>query len=157
MEDGTYCQLIISKKNKLLFNTSYKNEDYVNECNRTLGKAYSFLEKLKVGGVGSRRLIIEELSPSLKPENMQKTDVHYASIELRPKGIIIHFSNRLDRYSWIVPYYLLAIFSTQAYSIHSNGQFIKLRKDKNYKENKKFINKMTGFKSAFLNLNYKIS
>jgi hypothetical protein len=141
----------------MLFNTSYKNEDYVKESNRLLEKAYSFLEKLKIRGVGSRRLIIEELSPSLQPKNMQKTDVNYASIELRPKGIVIHFSNRLDRYSWIVPYYRLAIFSTLTFSIHSNGKFIKLSKDKNYKENKKFISKMTEFKTAFLNHNYKIS
>jgi hypothetical protein len=140
----------------MLFNTGYKNEDYVIESNRLLGKSYSFTEKLKLRGVGSRRLVIEELSPSLKPKNMQLIDVNFASIELRPKGIVIHFTNRLDRYSWIVPYRLIAIFSTQTFSIHSNGQFIKLKKDKNYHDNKKFIYKMNDLKSAFLNMNNKI-
>lgn len=140
----------------MLFNTGYKNEDYVIESNRLLGKSYSFTEKLKLRGVGSRRLVIEELSPSLKPKNMQLIDVNFASIELRPKGIVIHFTNRLDRYSWIVPYRLIAIFSTQTFSIHSNGQFIKLKKDKNYHDNKKFFDKMNDLKSAFLNMNNKI-
>ncbi|MFT7344902.1 MAG: hypothetical protein ACI9XP_001491 [Lentimonas sp.] len=131
----------------MLFNTSYKNEDYVKESNRMLGGTYSFLTKLKMGGVGSQRLIMEELSSELTPWNMQKSDVNYASIELRPKGIVIHFSNRLDRYSWIVPYYRLAIFSTLTFSIHSDGKFIRFRKDKNYQENKGFIKKMTNLKN----------
>ncbi len=99
-------------------------------------------------GAGSRRLVIEGLSSALTPRNMQEIDINYASIELRPKGIVIHFSNRLDRYSWIVPYYRLAVFSTLTFSIHSNGKFIKFKKDKNYQENKGFINKMTDFKNA---------
>ena len=140
----------------MLFNTSYKNEDYVREVNSLVGKSYSFIEKLKMRGVGSRRLIIEELSPLLKPKKMQEIDANFASVELRPKGIVIHFSNRLDRYSWIVPYRLMAIFSTQTFSIHSNGQFIKLRKDKYYRDNKKFFDKMNDVKIAFLNMNYKI-
>jgi hypothetical protein len=131
----------------MLFNTSHKNEDYVKESNRMLGGTYSFLTKLKMGGVGSQRLIIEELSSELTPWNMQKSDINYASIELRPKGIVIHFSNRLDRYSWIVPYNQLAIFSTPTFSLHSEGKFIRFRKDKNYQENKGFIKKMTNLKN----------
>ena len=140
----------------MLFNTSYKNKDYVKEANRLTGKAYSFLEKLKMRGVGSRRLVVEELSSLITPKNMQEIDVSFASIELRPKGIVIHFTNRLDRYSWIVPYRLIAVFSTLTFSIHSNGQFIKFRKDKNYHDNKKFFDKMSDLRSDFLNMNYKI-
>jgi hypothetical protein len=131
----------------MLFNTSYKNEDYVKESNRMLGGPYSFLTKLKMRGVGSHRLTIDELSSALSPRNMRKIDINYANIELRPKGIVIHFSNRLDRYSWIVPYYRLAIFSTLTFSIHSNGKFIQFKKDKNYQENKGFIKKMMNLKN----------
>ena len=138
----------------MLFNTSYKNEDYAKESNHLLGETYSLLERLKMRGIGSSRLVIEELSPALTPENMQKIDINYANIELRPKGIVVHFSNRLDRYSWLVPYYRLAIFSTETFSIHSNGKVIKFKKDKHYQQNKKFINKFRDFKSAFLNLDY---
>lgn len=138
----------------MLFNTSYKNEEYLKESNRILGEPYSFLEKLKLGGVGSRRLVIEELNPALTPKHMQKTDTSYASIELRPKGIIIHFGNRLDRYSWLVPYYRLVIFSTETFSIHSNGKFIKFTKDRYYRENKGFITKMTNLKNASLTVDF---
>lgn len=138
----------------MLFNTSHTNKEYERESNETLGKAFSFFEKLKIDGAGSSRFMVEELSAKLEPENMETLYMHYANIELRPKGIIIHFANRLDRYSWIVPYYRLIVFSTETFSIHSNGNFIQFMKNKNYKNNKKFIRKMTGLKNAFLDLEY---
>jgi hypothetical protein len=138
----------------MLFNTSYINKDYDELSNHTVGKTFSFFKKLKMNGVGSSRLIIQGLSPNLEPKNMQAIDTNYANIELRPKGIIIHFTNRLDRYSWIIPYYRLIIYSTQMFSIHSNGKFIHFRKNKNYQDNKKFIGRMTDLKNTFLNLEY---
>jgi hypothetical protein len=138
----------------MLFNTSYTNKEYTKESANMVGKAYSYFEKIKMGGNGSSRLIIEELSPNLEPKNMQKTAINYANIELRPMGIIIHFANRLDRYSWIIPYYRLVSYSNLAFSIHSNGNFIKFNKNKNYRNNKKFINKMIKLKINQLKLGY---
>lgn len=138
----------------MLFNTSYTNKDYAKESTHILGKPFSFFEKIKMGGSGSSRLIIKELSPKLEPKNMQPIDLNYANIELRPKGIIIHFTNKLDRYSWIIPYYRLIIYSTQRFSIHSNGKFIHFKKNKNYQDNKKFISRMTDLKNTFLGLEY---
>ena len=138
----------------MLFNTSYKNDDYINESDDKLGKSFSLFEKIKMGGVGSSRLMIKGLSPKLEPKNMKSLSINYANIELRPKGIIIHFANKLERYSWLIPYYRLVIYNTEAYSIHSNGSFIKFRKNKNYQDNKKFITKMMNYKNDFLNLGY---
>ncbi len=138
----------------MLFNTSYTNKEYTQESIHKLGKAFSFFEKIKMGGIGSSRLVIEELSTKLQPKNMQSIAINYANIELRPKGIIIHFTNRLDRYSWIIPYYRLVIYRTQTFSIHANGHFIKFKKNKNYLDNKKFIDKMIDSKIQFLNLGY---
>lgn len=135
----------------MLFNTSYKNEDYIKESTNLLGKSFSFFEKIKIGSIGSSRLIIEELSEKLEPKNMQLTDIRYGNIELRPKGIIIHFPNRLDRYSWIIPYYRLVLYSTKTFSIHSSGSFIQFRKNKNFLDNKGFIEKMMDAKNGFLN------
>ena len=145
---------IVNKISKMLFNTSYTNKEYTQESIHILGKAFSFFEKIKIGGIGSSRLVIEELSTKLQPKNMQSIAINYANIELRPKGIIIHFSNRLDRYSWIIPYYRLVIYSTRTLSIHANGHFIKFKKNKNYLDNKKFIDKMIDSKIEFLNLGY---
>ncbi len=138
----------------MLFNTTYNNKEYITESDNMLGNAFSFLEKIKIGGIGSSRLVIEELSPKLQPKNLQKIDVNYANIELRPKGVILHFTNKLDRYSWIIPYYRLATYSNNTFSIHANGNFIKFTKNKNYQNNKKFIAKMIDLKINHLELGY---
>jgi len=145
---------MVTKIATMLFNTSYTNKEYTKESIHSLGKSFSFFEKIKIGGIGSSRLVIEELSTKLQPINMQTSAINYANIELRPKGIIIHFANRLDRYSWIIPYYRLVIYSTQTFSIHANGHFIKFKKNKNYLDNKKFMDKMKDLKIKFLNLGY---
>jgi len=138
----------------MIFNTSYINKDYTKESTQIVGKAFSFFEKIKMRGIGSSRFMIEELSPKLQPENMQSVAINYANIELRPKGIIVHFTNRLDRYSWIIHYYRLVIYSNQTFSMHSNGNYIQFKKNKNYQNNKKFIHKMTDFKNNYLKLGY---
>ena len=138
----------------MLYNTSYKNKEYTEQSIQTLGKSFSFFEKIKMGGIGSSRLMITELSHNLKPKNLQTMAINYANIELRPKGIILHFTNKLERYSWIIPYYRLVTYSTKTFTIHSSGSFIKLKKNKNYVDNKKFIGKMMDLKNSFLNLEY---
>ncbi len=138
----------------MIFNTSYKNDKYTQESVKVLGKSFSLLKIIKTGGIGSSRLIIKELSSRLTPKNAQYTSINYANIELRPKGIIVHFANKLERYSWLIPYFSLVVYNSQTFSIHSNGNFIKFYKNKNYKNNKKFIKKMIALKSSTLNLSY---
>ncbi len=138
----------------MIFNTSYKNDKYTQESVKVLGKSFSLLKIIKTGGIGSSRLVIKELSSRLTPKNAQYTSINYANIELRPKGIIVHFANKLERYSWLIPYFSLVVYNSQTFSIHSNGNFIKFYKNKNYKNNKKFIKKMITLKSSTLNLGY---
>ena len=138
----------------MLFNTTYKNEDYITDSVLMVGKAFSFFHKLKTGGIGSGRLIIKEFSRKLEPKNRIDSEINYANIELRPKGIIVHFTNRWERYAWVIPYHLLVIYNTQTFSIHAEGNFIKCAKNKNYRNNKKFIDKMINTKNQYLNLEY---
>ena len=50
----------------MIYNTTYNNEDYLIDSALNVGKAYSFLERIKLGGIGSGRLMIHEISPKLK-------------------------------------------------------------------------------------------
>ena len=142
------------KHDKMIYNTSYTNEDFIRESDEILGKAYGFFAKIKMGGIGSSRLIVEDISPDLKPKNLQTIDPNFSNIELRPKGIIVNFTNRLDRYAWIVPFYRLVTYSNECFSIHANGSFIKFAKNKNFQNNKNFFSKMMELKIDHLDLGY---
>ena len=138
----------------MIFNTTYNNQEYIELSNQLLGRSFSLLDKIKMNGVGSGRLMIAELSEKLKPKQKQFSEIDYGNIEMRPNGILVHFSNRLERFSWCIPYYKMVVYNSSHFSIHSEGSFIKFKKNKNYLESKKFIDKMIDFKNEHLGLSY---
>lgn len=138
----------------MIYNTTYHNEDYLQQSKEVVGKAFRLLERLKMGGIGSGRLMIAEISPKLKLGKLEFSEIDYGNIELRPQGIIVHYTSKLERFSWVIPYFRLNIYNAQTYSIHANGSFIKFEKNKNYKENKKFLEKMADRKIEVLGLGY---
>ena len=136
----------------MLVNTSYNDKKVNQEIDTLVGAPFGFFERIKMSGVGSPQMRIRTASKEILSLLNKNTNRNVANIELRPKGILIYFSNRLDRYSWIVPYYRLVIFNTETFSIHSNGKFIRFMKNKNYKSNRSFMNKMMKLKNQFLDL-----
>jgi hypothetical protein len=138
----------------MIFNTTYKNEDYDMESASLVGDKFTLFQRIKQGGIGSSRLIIDKTSPKLNLSKLKFSEINYGNIELRSKGIIVHYTGKLERFSWIVPYYRLVIYNAQSFSIHANRNFIQFLKNKNYTENKKFIDKMIQLKNEFLNLQY---
>ena len=138
----------------MIFNTTYKNRDYTKESALLVGERFTLFEKIKHGGIGSSRFFINKISQNLHIGFLKFSEIDYGNIELRPKGIIVHYTSKLDRFSWVIPYYRLVIYNAQFFTIHANGSFIQYSKNINYKQNKKFINKMIKFKNDILCLEY---
>jgi len=138
----------------MLFNTTYNNKDYDTESTFLVGAKFTLFERIKLGGIGSGRLIIKNTSSKLNVAKLKFNEIDYGNIELRPNGIIVHYTRKLERFSWIIPYYRLVIYNAQFFSIHANGNFIQFSKNRNYNVNKKFINRMIQLKNDFLNLEY---
>ena len=120
----------------MLYNTTYKNKDAEATINNLIGKRYSFFESIKLKGTGSKRMIIEDVSIGFKTIMNTVSDVNYGNIELRSKGIIIHINKGLQNYSWAIPFYQLHIYKTNGYSLHAQGNYVRFKTDKLYKENK---------------------
>ena len=138
----------------MIFNTTHNNEDYDLESAAVVGRPFNLLQRIKMGGVGSGRLMIRKISPKLNLGKLKFSEIDYANIELRPRGIIVHYTRKLERFSWIIPFYRLVIYNAQSFSIHANGNFIQFSKNRNYRENKKFIDKVIQSKIDFLELEY---
>jgi hypothetical protein len=138
----------------MIFNTTHTNEDYDTASTSMVGRPFNLIQRIKKGGIGSGRLMIRRISPKLNLGKLKFSEIDYGNIELRPKGIIVHFTNKLERFSWIIPYYRLVVYNSQSFSIHANGNFIQFLKNRNYRENKKFIDKMIQHKIDCLELEY---
>lgn len=126
----------------MIFNSTYTDKEKEIEVEKLIGKKYSLFNSIRLNGVGSKRLIIEETSPKFKKIIIQKNDLIYSNIEIRYRGIIVYIAEGLNRFSWVIPYHQLVVYKTPNYSIHSNGNFIRFSNDLNIKENLKFFKKL---------------
>ena len=123
--------------------TDKRNEELINNL---VGSKYSLWQSIKLKGVGSKRMMIEEASKHFSNQLNLISDVNYANIELRPNGILLHINKGLNNFTWAVPIYKLHIYRTNSFSIHADGKFIRFKNNKLLKENKLFIDKLLDFK-----------
>jgi hypothetical protein len=130
----------------MLFNTTYTNNDDKELINDCLGRPFTFFQSLKMGGTGSKRMIIEEVSTNFNHLRNKVSDINYGNIELRPNGILVRINKGLQNYAWAIPYRQLVIYKTYGLSLHAQGKFIRFGNTKTFKENKNFFKKMIRLK-----------
>ncbi len=137
------------KTHKLILNTTHTDKKTDAIINDLVGKPYSFIQSIRMKGTGSKRMIVDEVSPSLQRYLNIISDINYASIELRPSGILIHINQGLKNFSWAIPFYQLVIYKINGSSIHAQGKFIHFRNSKTFKENQSFFDRLFAKKIAF--------
>ncbi|MFK7833183.1 MAG: hypothetical protein AB8B52_07895 [Winogradskyella sp.] len=126
----------------MILNTTHFNPEHKQLIADLIGSSFTLVQKLKLGGVGSKRMIIDDVSPNMKSMMNMVSDTNYANIELRPKGILIMINKGLKNFTWVIPYYQLVIYKINGSSIHAQGRFVHFRNSKTFRENKKFFDKM---------------
>jgi len=133
----------------MILDTTYYSKENKKRINELVGAPFSFLESLRLKGIGSKRMIIAEVSPNLRPYLNTVSDINYANIELRPNGIIVAINKGLKTFSWIIPYYQFYLYKTDRISIHAQGRFINFQNNITYRENKSFFVKLSRLKIAY--------
>lgn len=111
----------------MLFDTSYHDKRIERQINDLAGKPFSLRERLKLRGIGSKRMVIQEISAAyqkyMNPDHYQSK----ANLELRPYGLIIHFRHKLQSYSWVMPYSQVEIKNEDHLFLGSNEKFIQFK------------------------------
>jgi len=126
----------------MILDSTYKNKDHKQLLLDVVGEPFTFLESLKMKGIGSKRMIINDVSPNLNTYLNTVSDINYANIELRKSGILIFINKGLKNFTWAIPYYQLVIYKTNGASIHAQGKFVHFKNNITFKENKLFFKKM---------------
>ncbi len=126
----------------MILNTTNNNKEHKQIIEDLVGAPFSLVQKLKMNGVGSKRMIIDEVSPNMQSMMNKVSDINYANMELRPKGVLIMINQGLKNFTWIIPYYQLVIYKTNGSSIHAQGKYVHFRDSKTFRENKKFFDKL---------------
>ncbi len=104
----------------MIFDTTLQNKDNEILMTDIVGRRFSFFESIKMNGIGSKRMIIESVSPSMDRLMNTVSDINYANIELRKNGIIVHINQGLKTYSWVIPFHQLHTYQSDGFSIHAN-------------------------------------
>ena len=130
----------------MIFNTTNTDREAAATIKDLVGTSYSFIEAIKMKGVGSKRMVIESVSPGFKNILNLVSDINYGNIELKKKGILVHITKGLKNYSWAIPFYQLHIYKTDGFSIHAQGNFVRFKSNKLLKENKKFLDRLLDLK-----------
>ena len=133
----------------MILNSTYKNKDEKHILQDLVGRSYTLFESFKMKGIGSKRMIVNDVSPNLNQYLNTVSDVNYANIELRSGGILIYINKGLQNFTWAIPYYQLVIYKTNGASIHAQGKFIHFKNNKTFKENKLFFDKMLNEKVKY--------
>jgi len=129
-----------------MFNTTYKNRDAKATINDLIGKSYSLLESIKMKGVGSKRMMIDDVSIGFKKILNEVADINYGNIEIRKKGVLVHITKGHQNFSWAIPFYQMHIYKTNSFSIHAQGNFVRFKNNKLLRENKKFLDRLLDLK-----------
>ena len=132
----------------MIRNISFNDKELKEEIIQLVGKSFSLLSRFKMGGIGSQRYVSVEASPMIQELFEHDNKTNFCNIELREKGIILHFRSRLETFGWIVPYHLLSVFkSDDSYSIYAASDFVKLKAAHNSSLNHRFIQKLLKLKN----------
>ncbi|MEO9870937.1 hypothetical protein [Ekhidna sp.] len=129
----------------MIFDTSYSDKEITRKIDKAVGQSFSWKDRWKMGGIGSRRMTIHDISEDYRKYVNAEHYISNASIELRPKGIIIHFRHKLQIYSWIMPYHSLQIQTIPYLRLESKRKFIRFDNP----DNEKFISLMISLSKKF--------
>jgi hypothetical protein len=131
----------------MLFNISHNDKKTTQKINDLVGKSFSFLENIKLKGIGSPRLIITKSSSKIEAILNKNNAIKYANIELRPQGIIIGFQSQLEVYALVIPFYKLVTFKPgNSITFHVDEHFISIDCSKNYSKIASFLAKVDSLK-----------
>ncbi|MDX1700836.1 MAG: hypothetical protein R3250_09475, partial [Melioribacteraceae bacterium] len=125
-----------------ILETTYSSKESKEIINDLVGKPFSIFQAIRLRGVGSKRMIVDEVSPNMTNVINKVSDINYANIELRPNGILIMINKGLRNFTWVIPYYHLVIYKVNGSSIHAQGRFVHFKNNKTFKENKSFFDKL---------------
>ncbi len=123
----------------MILETTLQEKETLQLINTNVGSPYSFWQRIKMGGIGSKRMMVEKASPHFDTYLSMTEDLTYANIELRPKGILVHFNKRLRQFIWLIPYTDLQIVIQPEFRIEAQDVFLQFEANRYLNENKVFI------------------
>jgi hypothetical protein len=120
------------------------------EIDEWVGTPYGLWYRIKQMGIGSAKMLVAEYSQHFNEYFSFVQGVKSVNVELRPKGIILHFKKRVDHYIWVIPYHMLTMYQTSRLSFYAGGHKLSVFKQYLGISHVKFFNRIRNQKAAYL-------
>lgn len=135
----------------MLRKVTFQSKELAKEINAHVGKSYGFMERLKLGGIGSPRYEIIQSDDKIRKLLAIDNSIDYCNIELRKSGVALYFRSRVDTYGLFIPYYQLTIFKTDGMvTVYGGNYNVRVKMAYNRKLQTAFFDKMMSQKYKFL-------
>jgi hypothetical protein len=131
----------------MILETTYTDKEVTNTINEMVGQPFGLWKRIKMGGIGSHRIMISEVSDELKDYINPGFSINNINIELRPNGIIIHLKWRTQTFGWVIPFDRLEVINDCS-QINDSNHCITLINPLDY--NKSFFNKLFKLKKQVI-------
>jgi hypothetical protein len=132
----------------MIYNITRTDINTDQAVDQLIGKRFGILYKLRNGGIGSEPFIIYTASPDFQIELESQEYDRKCNIELRPKGIIVHFRKRSSSFIWPIPFDQLTLNqSGNLLTVNGDTSYAKLKPRVKSKKNSPFIQKMIDAKA----------
>jgi len=136
----------------MVINITYSDFETKATIEKLVGPPYSFIERIKMGGIGTSKLLILEATHEIHKLLCITHDSTYCHLECRKSGLIVGFQTKLKIYAWAIPYHHLTIYNNSGQLvIYGPKNSIKVKAPFNGSVDKKFIKKILRIKAEYLN------
>ena len=134
----------------MVYNTTRTDKNTDLAVNELVGKRFGIFHKLKNGSIGSEPFIIQSCSPEFDINFDSIEYTRKCNIELRPKGIIVHFRKNSSSFIWPIAFHHLTMYkSGQIISIYENTAYLEIKPLVLRKRNSPFIQRLLDAKSIY--------
>lgn len=129
-------------------NVSYNSLKIKAEINSLVGLSYSWLKRIKMGGIGSPKMLILESSWAIQVELKKDTYPDRVYMELRPRGVCLYFRSLLESWVFAIPFRELKIFQSDGkLSFYGNQDWVKVECNSSVHIQAEFMRKLLKMKS----------
>lgn len=137
--------------NAILRNVTYNNPDIRREINNMLGKSYPLIQRFKLKGTGSPKLLISSASEVIMEKLLLDNNLNYINIEIRPGGIIVFFRSLLETFGWVLPFDKFnIILKGMSHEIRSGKDFMVFENNLKFNSADRFLNKIREQQDHFI-------
>ena len=134
----------------MVYNTTRTDRNIDLAVKELVGKQFGLLHKIKNGSIGSEPFIIMACSSDFDIDFNSIDYNRKCNIELRPKGIILHFRKNSSSFIWPIPFHHLTVYkSGHMVSIYENTTYLKIKPLVLRRRNSPFIQRLMDAKSKY--------